>query len=87
MSERQVELSSLKNIGTTMAQWLRDVGIHTPEELRAIGSVAAWRRVRSAYGNRVTIIGLYALEGAIADVHWNALPEEIKSRLIQEAQM
>ena len=39
------ELEDLLNLGSVSAGWLKAAGIQTPDELRALGSVAAFRRV------------------------------------------
>lgn len=74
------ELASLKNIGTKTAQWLTEVGINTPQELHAIGAVEAWKRLE-ATPHKLSLVGLYALQGAILDIHWNALPDDMKADL------
>ncbi len=39
------ELAKLPNIGKTVEQQLHQVGIDTPEQLRQVGSKAAWSRI------------------------------------------
>lgn len=74
------ELSGCINIGTVVEQQLEQAGIHTPEELRAVGSREAWLRIKaidpSACYNR-----LCALEGAIRGVRWHDLPSGVKADL------
>ncbi|WP_394561638.1 TfoX/Sxy family protein [Aquipseudomonas alcaligenes] len=74
------ELQHLKNLGKTSAQWLHAVGIHSANDLRRLGSVDAYRAVR-ARGFRASKVLLYAIEGALLDVHWNDLPPGIKDNL------
>ncbi|MDD0845504.1 MULTISPECIES: TfoX/Sxy family protein [unclassified Pseudomonas] len=74
------ELQHLKNLGKTSAQWLHAVGIHSANDLRRLGSVDAYRAVR-ARGFRASKVLLYAIEGALLDVHWNDLPPGIKDSL------
>lgn len=64
------ELLNLKNLGKTSTQWLHAVGIHSATDLRRLGSVGAYRAVR-ARGFRASKVLLYAIEGALLDVHWN----------------
>ncbi|PAU55879.1 competence protein TfoX [Pseudomonas sp. PIC25] len=75
------ELQHLKNLGKTSAQWLHAVGIHNASDLRRLGSVGAYRAVR-ARGFRASKVLLYAIEGALLDVHWNDLPPAHKAALI-----
>jgi DNA transformation protein len=74
------ELQQLKNLGKTSAQWLHAVGIHTANDLRRYGAVAAYRAVR-ARGFRASKVLLYAIEGALHDMHWSELSAERKAEL------
>ncbi len=74
----------MKNLGRTSVQWLKAVGIHSPEQLRSVGAVAAYNKVRGR-GFRVSKVLLYALEGALLGIHWNKLEDEHKIRLLNEA--
>ncbi|MFJ7886217.1 MULTISPECIES: TfoX/Sxy family protein [Pseudomonas] len=71
------ELQHLKNLGKTSAQWLHAVGIHSASDLRRLGAVDAYRAVK-ARGFRASKVLLYAIEGALLDVHWNDIPTERK---------
>jgi DNA transformation protein and related proteins len=75
----------LKNIGPVSAEWLRAVGIRTLEELQAVGAIEAYRLVR-LHGFNASLNLLYALEAAIRDLHWTALPEGVKTKLKKAAQ-
>ncbi len=77
------ELLTLKNLGTTSTQWLHAVGIHSATDLRRLGSVGAYRAVR-ARGFRASKVLLYAIEGALLDVHWNELSPDHKAALLGE---
>ncbi|WP_407315019.1 TfoX/Sxy family protein [Pseudomonas sp. nanlin1] len=74
------ELLQLKNLGKTFVQWLHAVGIHTESDLRRLGAVDAYRAVK-ARGFRASKVLLYAIEGALADIHWNDVPDERKEAL------
>ena len=74
------ELQHLKNRGKTSAQWLHAVGIHSASDLRRLGAVDAYRAVRTR-GFRASKVLLYAIEGALMDVHWNDIPTERKEAL------
>lgn len=62
------------NIGPHTARLLRAIGIPDPDALARIGSIEAWRRLRAAFPERVTRNALFAIEGALIDMRWNALP-------------
>jgi DNA transformation protein len=74
------ELLDLRNLGKTSAQWLHAVGIHTAGDLRRLGAVDAYRAVKTR-GFRASKVLLYAIEGALMDIHWNDLPSERKEAL------
>jgi len=77
------ELTSLRNIGKTLEQKLKSVGISTAEELTAIGSKAAFSKLKRKYpsGKAMSLVHLYALEGAVTDTEFNQLPEHVKQDL------
>ena len=75
----------LKNLGARTAEWLREVGISTPDELEAAGPVEAYVRLKQARPREVTLVALYALQGALWNIHWNEVPAERKAELKQEA--
>lgn len=77
------ELQHLKNLGKTSAQWLHAVGIHSLSDLRRLGAVSAYRAVKLR-GFRASKVLLYAIEGALLDMHWNDLPGERKQALLQQ---
>lgn len=56
------------------------MGIHTYEELKEVGSKAAWLRIK-AIDDSACIHRLYAIEGAIEGIKKTALAEEKKQEL------
>ncbi|HVY90576.1 MAG TPA: TfoX/Sxy family DNA transformation protein, partial [Hyphomonadaceae bacterium] len=58
-----------------------EVGIATPAQLRKLGPEEAWRRLRFAFGKRVTVNFIYALEAAITGQRWKDLKPGRKARL------
>lgn len=75
----------LRNIGPKSAAWLRQVGLHTPEELAEAGPIEAFMRVKRA-GFKPSLNLLYALEGALRDCHWQEVPDARRSQLVEEAE-
>ena len=73
----------MRNIGPKSAAWLRQVGLRTHEDVAAAGAVDAFMRVKRA-GFRPSLNLLYALEGALADCHWQEVPEERRQMLVAE---
>lgn len=81
-------LLGLKNIGPTIAARLAAVGIETVGDLRAIGPVRAYQRVKAGHpGTTMPVCYyLYSLQGALDGVHWDALPLAVKERLVKDAE-
>lgn len=75
---------ALRNIGPKSLSWLHEIGIHTREDLDAVGAVMAYRIIRHHHPE-ASLNLLWALVGALTDRHWNALPPEEKARLRAEA--
>lgn len=80
------ELQHLRNLGKTSAQWLHAVGIHSLSDLKRLGAVDAYRAVK-ARGFKASKVLLYAIEGALLDVHWNDIPAERKEALNQQVDL
>lgn len=77
--------AKIRNVGPKSAAWLRQIGIRTEEDLRKIGAVEAYRRVKLA-GFKPTLNLLYSMAGAEDDCHWTALSEERKAALVLAAE-
>ncbi|MCB0881005.1 MAG: TfoX/Sxy family protein [Thermoleophilia bacterium] len=71
----------LRNIGPITAGWLHEVGIDTPGDLRRIGAAEAYRRVKAWRPWDVTLMLLWALEGALMDEDWMDVPPDRRVEL------
>lgn len=78
------KLIDLKGVGKSLSKRLQDAGISTPAQLRAAGSVEAWRRIRELDAS-FSLRWLYVLESAITDDALGDIESERKLRLRQEA--
>jgi len=67
------KLSELPNIGKKLEEQLNEVGIKTVEQLKTVGS--------KAIDDSACINRLCALEGAIQEIRWHSLSEEVKRDL------
>ena len=74
-------LVALKNIGPVTARQLKAVGIASEPELRAVGALDAYRRLKAAFPREITLVCLYVLQGALFDCHWNDLPPGVREQL------
>ena len=84
MNRRTSELGRLKNIGAVVEAWLNEAGFSTETELREVGAVLAYKIVKHQRP-AANLNLLYALDGALRDVHWNELTSERKAWLRCEA--
>lgn len=80
-----MSLPKLRNIGPKSAAWLRQVGLHSREDLEAAGPVEAFMRIKRA-GFKPTMNLLYAIEGALCDCHWQEVPDARRQQLVAEAE-
>ena len=69
------------NIGETLAPGLREVGISTVEDLRAVGALATWERLRGSRPHLATGATLLQLEGAVRGIRITQLPPPDRARL------
>jgi len=85
MSAKKSELSKLRNIGKVSETWLNEVGIYTWVDLEKTGAIEAYRLVR-VRGHNASLNLVYAVQGAIMDLHWTDLPFELKEQLKREVE-
>ncbi len=74
------ELTQLPNIAAKLDKQLSDAGISSIDELRSVGSRAAWLRIL-ANDPSACLMRLSALEGAIQGIRWHDLDAESKASL------
>ncbi len=86
MTERHSDLLQLKNLGAASVNILNAIGIHSSDDLKEVGAVQAYVRIKQR-GIHVSKVMLYALQGALMDVHWNDLEAELKQRLVTQADL
>jgi DNA transformation protein and related proteins len=85
MTSNHSELLQLKNLGMASVNILRAIGINTFADLQRAGAVDVYKRIRARDIN-VSKVMLYALQGALMDIHWNELAPDLKARLVAEAE-
>lgn len=74
------DLASMRNIGKEIERKLKSVGINSAEELSELGGKEAFSRLKMQYPN-VCLVTLYAIQGAVDDVEYNQLSDEVKRDL------
>ncbi|WP_262032137.1 TfoX/Sxy family protein [Microvirga sp. Mcv34] len=80
-------IDTLPGIGPVTQRRLEEAGICTIAELRAMGSVEAYRRLKFILPRQVSLNALYALEAALRGCHWLDLPQDVKTALQQQARI
>ncbi|BBE19233.1 hypothetical protein AQPE_3409 [Aquipluma nitroreducens] len=80
MDSKIENLTQMKNIGKVVAEKLIEVGITSPEELKALGSEQAFVRLQTI-DETACLSMLQALEGAVQGIRWHNLPQERKEEL------
>jgi DNA transformation protein len=80
-----VPIDTLPGIGPMTQSRLAEAGIRSVDELRAMGAVEAYRRLKFMMPRQVSLNALYALEAALRGCHWLDLPQDVKSALQQQA--
>ena len=75
------EPDKLLNIGPKSAAWLRQVGVRSLEDLKVLGAVGTFLKVKKA-GFKPSLNLLYALAGAERGCHWTALSADDKNAMV-----
>lgn len=70
------------NLTVSIERMLKSVNIRTPKDLEATGSVAAFVKLHQRYPIKDELI--LKLEGAIQSIHWNVLPSDLRTKLLNE---
>ena len=78
------ELSKLKGLGPKSEKCLNEIGIHTKEQLKDIGAVRAFIKLKDECGTNPTMNFLYAMVGALENEHWANIAKSEKGRLLIE---
>ena len=74
------DLTSMRNIGKELENKLKSIGIDCAEELMELGSKEAFFRLKLHHSN-VCLVHLYALQGAVDNIEYNHLPDDVKNDL------
>jgi hypothetical protein len=73
-------ISTLRNLGPASEAAFHRAGIHSAEEILAMGADAAYARLLEA-GSRPHFIGFYVLHMAVQDRPWNSCKGPEKAEL------
>ena len=75
-------LDNMLNIGKEMKRKLFSIGVRSSEDLIRLGSKEVFSQLKEQYPNEC-LVHLYALQGAIDNVDYDKLPDEVKRDLKQ----
>ncbi|HEX2581065.1 MAG TPA: TfoX/Sxy family protein [Dongiaceae bacterium] len=79
-------LHLLPGIGPKTAQWLKEVGIETETELRAIGAVDAYCRLKHRNPRLVSRNALWGLHAALIGISWKDIDASTKAHLLAQVE-
>jgi DNA transformation protein and related proteins len=71
----------MRNIGPKSRAWLAEIDIRDIEDLRALGAVETYARLRFRFGRSISRNMLHAMAAALADIDWRELSPEHKAEL------
>jgi DNA transformation protein len=76
-------LKGAKNIGTTILKRLNEIGVYSLADLADMTPVEAYKKIYEQNPGKTFPVCyyLYSLEGALLDLHWDDLPEDLKEDL------
>ncbi len=79
-------LMGAKNIGSTIVKRLNEIGVYSLADLAEMTSVKAYKKICERHPGKIFPVCyyLYSLEGALLDLHWNDLPNDVKSELLHQ---
>ena len=79
-------LSDLRNLGPKSEAMFVAIGIRTPAQLAARGSLDAYLALRQS-GQQVSLNLLWAIEGALTNRDWRQVIRDDKLRLLTELEV
>lgn len=79
-------LKGAKNIGTTIEKRLNEIGVYSLADLTEMTAVKAYQRICEQHPDKTIPVCyyLYSLQGALIDLNWKDLPEEMKRDLLKK---
>ena len=78
------ELSKLKGIGPKSEKCLNEIGIYTKKDLKEIGAVKAFIKLKKECSIKPSLNFLYAMVGALENEHWADIAKSERERLLVE---
>lgn len=79
------KLRDLPGLGPKSEAWLIEVGINTPDDLKAIGAIKTYIKLKKECSTQPSLNFLYALVGAVEGEHWLKVAKSEKNSVINGA--
>lgn len=74
-------IDRLPNLGPYIARRLAEIDVESAEELRALGAVEAYARIKFKFGREISLNALWAIDAALAGIDWRRLSDRRKAEL------
>ena len=80
------DLTSLKNIGSTIQKRLQEIGINSKNDLKKMGPVLAYQNIQSKNPDKTIPVCyyLYSLQGALDNKHWDDISQKKRQKLLDQ---
>ena len=69
------------NLGPQTLKKLQTLGVSTIEDIENLGVLETYLRLKTVYGQQISLNALWALQGAVLGIPWNQLLPELKLEL------
>ena len=77
-------LQDVPGVGPKSAAWLADAGVATWGQLEALGALEAYRRVKAAHQDKVSLNMLWGLQAVLLGISWRQVPAALKEDLLRQ---
>ncbi len=76
-------LKGAKNIGPTIEKRLNEIGVFSLADLAQMTPVKAYQNICKKHPDRTIPVCyyLYSFQGALLELHWDDLPDDLKTEL------
>ena len=64
-----------------MTRRLIAIDVRTADDLRSMGAIEAYARLKFQFGRDITLNALWAMDGALSEVDWRHLSHERRQEL------
>jgi DNA transformation protein and related proteins len=78
--KRAMKISKMRNLGSKSEAMLANIDVRSSIDLENLGAVEAFKRLR-ATDEKVSLVMLYAMHGALTNQAWEMLPPDEKQAL------